>query len=97
MQVDPKRLHRTMPWTGGPKWTVIAHTTGAVKKLSKDEVERLGVLGFPLPTSPLSSSPVSDVGREEEANYGTPWLHTPSQPGRGRGDDESSVDSQGLG
>ena len=80
VQVDPKRLHRTMPWTGGPKWTVIAHTIGAVKKLSKDEVERLGVLGFPLPTSPLSSSPVSDVGREEEANYGTPWLHTLSQP-----------------
>ena len=26
VQVDPKRLHKTMPWSGGPKWTIFAHT-----------------------------------------------------------------------
>ena len=28
VQVDPKKLHKTMPWSGGQKWTIIGHTVG---------------------------------------------------------------------
>ena len=48
VRVDPKRLHRTMPWIGGPKWTVIAHTIGHFCKLKEEEVEVLRQLGFPI-------------------------------------------------
>ncbi|CAE7279098.1 GIP [Symbiodinium microadriaticum] len=48
VRVDPKRLHRTMPWIGGPKWTVIAHTIGHFGKLKEEEVEALRQLGFPI-------------------------------------------------
>ncbi|CAE7662849.1 unnamed protein product, partial [Symbiodinium sp. CCMP2592] len=48
VKVDPKRLHRTMPWEGGPKWTVIAHTIGARRNLADSDVETLNALGFPL-------------------------------------------------
>ena len=48
VRVDPKRLHRTMPWTGGPKWTVIAHTIGHFGKLKGEDVEALRQLGFPI-------------------------------------------------
>ena len=48
VQVNPKKLHRTMPWTGGPKWTVIAHTVGNAKKLKEEEIEVLDEIGFPL-------------------------------------------------
>ncbi|CAE7357932.1 GIP, partial [Symbiodinium sp. KB8] len=49
VQVDPKKLHKTMPWTGGPKWTVIAHTAGLHRKLEETHREELRTLGFVLP------------------------------------------------
>ncbi|CAE7275724.1 GIP, partial [Symbiodinium microadriaticum] len=49
VKVDPKRLHMSMPWTGGTKWTLIAHTIGSKAKLNDDEVETLQGLGFPYP------------------------------------------------
>ncbi|CAE7297817.1 unnamed protein product, partial [Symbiodinium sp. KB8] len=48
VQVNPKKLHRTMPWTGGPKWTVIAHTVGNAKRLKEEEIKVLDEIGFPL-------------------------------------------------
>ena len=47
VKVDPKRLHMSMPWNGGTKWTLIAHTIGSKAKLSDDELETLQGLGFP--------------------------------------------------
>ena len=49
VQVDPKKLHKTMPWKGGPKWTVIAHTVGLHRKLEEAHREELRALGFVLP------------------------------------------------
>ena len=49
VEVDPKKLHKTMPWDGGPKWTVIAHTVGQHGKLSADHRHELQALGFNLP------------------------------------------------
>ena len=47
VKVDPKRLHMSMPWNGGTKWTLIAHTIGSKAKLGDDELETLQGLGFP--------------------------------------------------
>ncbi|CAE7463061.1 GIP, partial [Symbiodinium necroappetens] len=58
VRVDPKRLHRTMPWLGGPKWTVIAHTIGQFGKLKDEEVEALRQLGFP----------VDEVGQAQQSS-----------------------------
>ncbi|CAE7413089.1 GIP [Symbiodinium sp. CCMP2592] len=49
VQVDPKKLHKTMPWSGGPKWTVIAHTIGQCKRLDDEARQGLERLGFVLP------------------------------------------------
>ncbi|CAE7212252.1 unnamed protein product [Symbiodinium microadriaticum] len=49
VEVDPKKLHKTMPWDGGPKWTVIAHTVGQHGKLSASHRHELQALGFNLP------------------------------------------------
>ncbi|CAE7442809.1 GIP, partial [Symbiodinium necroappetens] len=49
VEVDPKKLHKTMPWEGGPKWTVIAHTVGQHGKLSACHRHELQALGFNLP------------------------------------------------
>ena len=49
VQVDPKKLHKTMPWEGGPKWTIIAHTVGLHRKLEEAHREGLRALGFVLP------------------------------------------------
>ena len=49
VQVDPKKLHKTMPWKGGPKWTVIAHTVGLHRKLEESHRAELRTLGFVLP------------------------------------------------
>ena len=49
VKVDPKKLHKTMPWTGGPKWTIIAHTVGQHQKLEDGHRRDLRELGFPLP------------------------------------------------
>ena len=49
VQVDPKKLHKTMPWKGGPKWTIIAHTVGLHRKLEEAHREGLRALGFVLP------------------------------------------------
>ena len=82
VEVDPKRLHRTMPWTGGPKWTVIAHTVGAAHKLPEDEVQRLRSLGFPL--RPVELNSLSTSGSEHEDFYpveslvGDLWQHSVS-------------------
>ena len=51
VQVDPKKLHKTMPWSGGPKWTVIAHTVGQHRKLDEMHRRELGDLGFVLPSN----------------------------------------------
>ncbi|CAE7314814.1 GIP, partial [Symbiodinium sp. CCMP2592] len=52
VQVDPKKLHKTMPWSGGPKWTIIAHTIGQCKKLDDEARRSLEHLGFVLPPQP---------------------------------------------
>ena len=52
VQVDPKKLHLTMPWSGGPKWTVIAHTVGQHRKLDDGHRGELTRLGFVLPPRP---------------------------------------------
>ena len=79
VEVDPKRLHRTMPWTGGPKWTVIAHTIGAVQKLDAGDVQRLKELGFPFPNPKLyslQSEEVTQGGVTAGGELGgDPWLH----------------------
>ena len=49
VKVDPKKLHKTMPWAGGPKWTIIAHTVGQHQKLDDGHRRDLRDLGFPLP------------------------------------------------
>ena len=49
VQVDPKKLHKTMPWSGGPKWTIIAHTIGQHMKLDEVNRQELMHLGFVFP------------------------------------------------
>ena len=49
VKVDPKRLHRTVPRSGGAKWTGIAHTIGGIQKLKEEELEGLEGLGFLVP------------------------------------------------
>ena len=79
VQVDPKRLHRTMPWSGGPKWTVIAHTIGAVGKLAEDDVSKLRALGFPVPAArPKESLQHENDGLQGDL-CGEPWQQTLSQ------------------
>ena len=82
MEVDPKRLHRTMPWTGGPKWTVIAHTIGAAYKLPEDEVQRLRGLGFPLRSVELNSLSTGRLDQDGSCSFEGPggelWRHSVS-------------------
>ena len=78
VRVDPKRLHRTMPWSGGPKWTVIAHTIGALKRLSPEKVDRLRALGFPVPNA-SSEAEVLESESEHHDLCGVQWKHTLSQ------------------
>ena len=78
VRADPKRLHRTMPWSGGPKWTVIAHTIGATGKLAKRDVETLGGAGFPLYSASLSALAAGGENEEvvvDAARFGRPWRH----------------------
>ena len=49
VKVDPKKLHKTMPWAGGPKWTIIAHTVGQHQKLDDRHRRDLRECGFVLP------------------------------------------------
>ena len=49
VKVDPKKLHKTMPWAGGPKWTIIAHTVGQHQKLDDEHRRDLRECGFVLP------------------------------------------------
>ncbi|CAE7621651.1 unnamed protein product [Symbiodinium sp. CCMP2592] len=79
VQINPKKLHRTMPWSGGPKWTVIAHTIGARKKLSSDDVEGLKGLGFPMPSASLCALSPEGPGPGGEFPCGTPWRFMLSQ------------------
>ena len=78
VRVDPKRLHRTMPWIGGPKWTVIAHTIGAKQKLPEESVQKLMALGFPVRQVVLNSITHQEAGdygeRDEDCRLpGHPW------------------------
>eukprot|EP00439_Symbiodinium_sp_Y106_P067652 s1025_g11.t1 len=79
VKVDPKRPHRTMPWTGGPKWTVIAHTIGARGKLAKRDVEALRGVGFPVYAASLDALSVEKLRMQEEAadvaRFDRPWRH----------------------
>ena len=52
VRVDPKKLHKTMPWSRGPKWTIIARTMGQHEKLDRVHRRDLGDLGFVLPQMP---------------------------------------------
>ena len=62
VEVDPKRLHMTMAWSGGPKWTIIAHTIGQHGKLDVEHRATLQRLGFVLPPRPeLKELRVEDV------------------------------------
>ena len=64
VKVDPKRLHKTMPWSGGPKWTIIAHTVGRHEKLTPAHRRDLGCLGFVLPQVPELKA--IDVTKEDD-------------------------------
>ena len=82
VQVDPKKLHKTMPWFGGPKWTIIAHTIGQHKKLEDEDRQRLAGLGFVVPPPPdehqLCAARVcgeGDVGAE--VGNGACWFPSP--------------------
>ena len=78
VKVDPKRLHRTMPWTGGPKWTVIAHTVGARSKLRSDDVERLNNLAFPVYAPSLKAMSEATPAEEEDLEVtlcARPWRY----------------------
>ncbi|CAE7278448.1 GIP, partial [Symbiodinium microadriaticum] len=72
VQVNPKMMHRTMPWTGGPKWTVIAHTIGAVKKLTEGDLFALENLGFPLGQEHRDAT-VEAPDRGDEVHGGALW------------------------
>ena len=50
VQVDPKKLYETMPWSGGRKWIIIGHTVGQHRKLEEGQRQELGRLGFALPS-----------------------------------------------
>ncbi|CAE7537271.1 unnamed protein product, partial [Symbiodinium necroappetens] len=84
VEVDPKKLHKTMPWEGGPKWTVIAHTVGQHHKLTQEHRDELQALGFNLPTS----SDLRKVSAQEECNTTTSLLQGPGWFPRGSDDDE---------
>ncbi|CAE7733563.1 unnamed protein product [Symbiodinium sp. CCMP2592] len=81
VKVDPKRLHRTMPWEGGPKWTVIAHTIGARGKLEDSDVQTLSALGFPLYAPSVNA--LVDLPEEnpvvDAASCAKPWRHLLSE------------------
>ncbi|CAE7778026.1 unnamed protein product [Symbiodinium sp. CCMP2592] len=79
VQIDPKKLHRTMPWSGGPKWTVIAHTIGARKKLSEGDEQGLKVLGFPLPGASLCAISPGELASGTEVPCGRQWRFMLSQ------------------
>ncbi|CAE7397602.1 GIP [Symbiodinium sp. CCMP2592] len=82
VNVDPKKLHKTMPWEGGPKWTIIAHTVGYHGKLSEDHRGCLRDLGFVLPSNPeLKVMKTPDVQVREgggEASLDIPGQFPPS-------------------
>ena len=78
VKVDPKRLHRTMPWTGGPKWTVIAHTIGARGQLKNDDMEKLNHLAFPVYAPSLEAMSVNAPVEEEDLEVtlrARPWRY----------------------
>ena len=77
VQVNPKKLHKTMPWQGGPKWTVIGHTIGQHEKLSPECRDELQSLGFPLPP-PAELKMVQFVEAEEENGEPEEFLNGPS-------------------
>ncbi|CAE7539314.1 GIP, partial [Symbiodinium sp. CCMP2456] len=69
VKVDPKKLHMSMPWTGGTKWTIIAHTIGGYAKLQAADLEQLDQLGFPHPASKEAKSLAPIQGRYEEEEW----------------------------
>ncbi|CAE7275903.1 GIP, partial [Symbiodinium microadriaticum] len=85
VQVNPKKLHKTMPWQGGPKWTVIAHTIGQHEKLPPVCRDELQSLGFPLPP-PAELKMIQSSGAEEENGEpegslsGPSWFPPPDDP-----------------
>ncbi|CAE7432980.1 GIP [Symbiodinium microadriaticum] len=84
VEVDPKKLHKTMPWEGGPKWTVIAHTVGQHHKLTQEHRDELQALGFNLPTS----GELRKVSVQEVCTTTTSLLQGPGWFPGGSDDDE---------
>ncbi|OLQ09932.1 Copia protein [Symbiodinium microadriaticum] len=85
VQVNPKKLHKTMPWQGGPKWTVIAHTIGQHEKMPSECRDELQSLGFPLP--PPAELKMMQCSEAEEENgeiegfvNGPSWFPPPDDP-----------------
>ena len=74
-----------MPWDGGPKWTVIAHTIGRHGNLSEQDRDELQALGFALPPpGELKSVKVLEA-QEEEIDQGAlfegpSWFPPPDDP-----------------
>ncbi|CAE7799184.1 GIP, partial [Symbiodinium necroappetens] len=90
VKVDPKKLHMSMPWTGGTKWTIIAHTIGGYAKLQAADLEQLDQLGFPHPASKEAKSlaPIQGCCEVPEFNYEARCVHDLSSEGMSFSDEE---------
>ena len=83
VQVDPKKLHKTMPWSGGPKWTIIGHTVGQYRKLEEGQLQELGRLGFAVPPCSISGElraleVQGGLNEEQEIRNGPAWFPAPT-------------------